>query len=253
MNCRKKTAEFDSPHRKFQQLKIWRNSAAFCLCMTVGLFSGSAATAPADDLQVNFEHDDIPLPAGSITGTVTNTSTRHYRCIDLVFFLLYSGGMSGPAELRINLQNLSPGAVSAYSGALQTLASFGLRRIEICSVSSETEPIPDRDTCTITGSVVSKTGFEGIDDRGQSEKIKRINLVTPAGKLISEIGFRSDTPSTTRYFIFTRVPANYSYNVQLGYEWKTDPSRVPVDCPNSRGEFEFSIEPLKHTGNRLGG
>jgi hypothetical protein len=212
-----------------------------------------------------FRGDKSLPPPGGITGTVTNKSAQYYRCVDLVFRLIYKGGASGPAEQRVRVQNLSPRAVKNYSAPLQSKAGFGLQRIETCtSGSGGTPPTPNPDhDCTIKGSVTSTMGFEGIGDRGRREKIERVFLLTPDGKLVSEEPLSNRTNHVhdhrngktydSREFDFARIPANNSYVVQLSNAWKTAPSKLRVRCPDSQGRYEFEIVPLKHTGNRLGG
>lgn len=250
----------------FSQLNIRRNSAAVCICVALSLSCGTATAGPGDDLGVMFRGDKSLPPPGGIAGTVTNKSAQSYRCVDLVFRLSYKDGASGPAEQRVRVQNLSPRAVKNYSAPLQSKAGFGLQRIETCtSVSGGTPPMQantDRD-CTIKGRVTSTMGFEGIGDRGQREKIERVFLLTPDGKLVSEEPLSDRTAHVrdhrngkiydSREFDFARIPANHSYVVQLSNAWKTAPSRITVRCPNPQGRYEFGIAPLAHTGNNLGG
>jgi hypothetical protein len=241
--------------------------------------------APEDDLAVMFRGDSNPPPSGGIAGTVTNKSTNHYECVDLVFYLIYKNGASGPAEQWVRVQNLPPASVTSYSSALHARAGFGLKRIESCgSLSNGGQPLPtppvpippvpapptppvpnsNRD-CTIRGVVNSIANFEGIGDRGQLERLEKVYLLTPDGKKVSEDWLSVKTTRVNdhrtgktrqylqREYSFARIPANLNYVVQLSYAWRTSPAKVSVSCPDSKGRFDFGIPPLMHTGNRLGG
>lgn len=223
-----------------------------------------ASAAMKDDLGVMFRSDSSLPDPGGIAGTVTNKSTRNYHCVELVFKLYYNSATTGPAEKRIRITNLNSKAVRNYSAPLISKAGFGLQRIESCSVTAEIPPdqAQKRD-CTIKGNVTSTTKFVGVDDTGRRESIKNVYLLTPDRKLVT-----TETLSTTtkrisdhrtgkkydsREFDFARIPANKSYIVQLSYAWTTAPERVNIHCPDAKGRYEFTIKPIKHTGNRLGG
>jgi len=249
----------------FSRRNIRKNTAFAFICAAFCLFGGPATAGPQDDLGVMFRGDkSLPEPGG-ITGTVTNKSRQYYGCVDLVFRLIYKNRESGPAEQRVRVENLSPRAVKNYSARLASEAGFGLKGIETCtSVSGEETLTPSSDhNCRIKGSVTSTMGFEGINDIGRREKIQRVFLLTPDGKLVSEEELssrlihvhdhRDGKTYDSREFDFARIPANKSYLVQLSNAWKTAPSRLTVRCPDSKGRYEFEIVPLKHTGNRLGG
>jgi hypothetical protein len=255
------TAEYRFSLSGTQQL-----AAAACFCLTLFLPSGAAMAAAEDDLKVMFRGDrDLP-PPGGIAGTVTNSSARQYDCIDIVFRLVYKGGAGdGPAEQRVRLENLSPRSVTNYSAPLQSKAGFGLQGIELCSAQAgenPPQPSPQKD-CTVTGQVRSTMSFEGIGDTGHSEKIERVFLLTPDGKLVSEEPLSARTTQVndhrtgetfdSREFSFARLPANLSYVVQLSNAWKTTPAKLTFRCPDSQGRHEFGIGPLEHIGNRLGG
>ncbi|MCK5902884.1 MAG: hypothetical protein KAG28_07020 [Cocleimonas sp.] len=235
----------------------------------------TAFAAPKDDLVVMFRGDTMLPPPGGIAGTVTNKSTNYYKCVDLVFYLKYKSGASGPAEQRVRVKNLLPSRVQSYSSALHARAGFGLKRIESCKLlSNGKQPLPipptppapyqNRD-CTLRGVVNSIANFEGRDDRGQIERVQKVYLFTPAGKKVSEDSLSVKTTRVNdhragkkkqylqRKYSFARIPANLNYVVKLGYEWKTKPVKVNISCPNSKGRFDFRVPPLMHTGNRLGG
>lgn len=259
--------EFTQPAKsRFSRSNIRQNTAFACICIAVCLFGGPVTAGLEDDLGVMFRGDRSRPPPGGISGTVTNKSVQHYDCVDLVFRLSYRGEASdGPAEQRVRVQNLSPRSVTNYSVPLQSKAGFGLQGIETCSSMSggnPPAPSPDRD-CAVTGQVTSTMSFEGIGDRGQREKVERVFLLTPDGKLISEEPLldktnhvrdhRSGKTYDSLEFGFARLPANLNYVVQLSNAWKTTPPRLTFHCPDPQGRYEFRIGPLKHTGNRLGG
>ncbi len=236
----------------------------------------TAFAAPKDDLVVMFRGDKILPPPGGIAGTVTNKSTNYYECVDLVFYLKYKSGVSGPAEQWVRVQNLPPSRVQSYSSALHARAGFGLKRIESCEPLSDGEqplpipptppPVPDQNrNCTVRGVVNSIANFEGRGDRGQLERVEKVYLLTPGGKKVSEDSLSVKTARVNdhrvgktkqylqRKYSFARIPANLNYVVQLSYAWKTNPVKVNISCPDSKGRFDFGIPPLMHTGNRLGG
>ncbi len=250
----------------------------------------SAFAAPEDDLAVVFRGDSSLPPPGGIAGTVTNKSTNHYECVYLVFYLKYKSGTNGPPEQWVRVQNLPPASVRSYSSALLARAGFGLKRIESCGNLSDgkqplptppvptspvpTSPVPAPPTpdvpnqnrdCTIRGVVNSIANFEGRGDRGQLERIEKVYLLTPDGKQVSEDWLSVKTTRVNdhragktgqylqREYSFARLPANLSYVVQLSYAWRTNPAKINLSCPDSKGRFDFRIPPLMHTGNRLGG
>ncbi len=240
---------------RFSRSGIKHNTASACFCLALYVFCSAAFAAPEDDLRVMFRSDNSLPPPGGIAGTITNSSAQHYDCVDLVFRLIYKKGASGsPTEQRVRVESVSPRSVTKYAVPLQSKAGFGLQGIEICASEPGGDlpvPRPKRD-CTVTGQVTSTMNFVGIGDRGQTEKIEKVFLLTPDGKLVSE-DFISKSTNHVREFSFSRLPANLSYVVQLSYAWKTTPPKLTFRCPDSRGRYEFRIGPLKHIGNRLGG
>ena len=261
------------PRLKIQSILKIISDTFICASICFVFVSIDAAfAAPKDDLGVMFRSDRSLPPPGGISGTVTNKSTNHYECVDLVFFLIYKNGASGPAELRVRVQNLSPASVTNYSSALRSRAGFGLKRIEPCkTLPEEEQPMPPppasdpKRDCTIRGVVNSIANFEGIGDTGRLERIEKVYLLTPDGKKVSEDWLSEKTTRVNdhragktkqylqRKYSFSRIPANQNYVIQLSYAWRTSPAQVRVSCPNSKGHFDFGIPPLKHTGNRLGG
>jgi hypothetical protein len=58
---------------------------AACIGVVFTVSIETAFAAPEDDLAVMFRGDRSLPPPGGIAGTVTNKSTNHYECVDLVF------------------------------------------------------------------------------------------------------------------------------------------------------------------------
>jgi hypothetical protein len=251
---------------RFTRSRPKHNTISVYFFLAVFSFGSAAFAGPEDDLQVMFRGDKSLPPPGGIAGTVTNSSARHYACVDVVFNLYYKSKASdSPKEQRVRLEGLSPRSVTNYSAALQHKAGVGLKGVEVCvaePVANTPKPRPDRD-CTVSGEVTSAMSFSGIGDRGETEKIDKVFLLTPDEKLVSEDfllaqadnvhDHRSGKKAGSRTFSFGRLPANLSYVVKLSYAWKTSPEQLTFSCPDSQGRYEFRLGPLKHIGNRLGG
>jgi hypothetical protein len=126
-------------------------------------------------------------------------------------------------------------------------------------------PAAAQNTCEVTGRVTSSVGFIGKDDRGEKSAIDDVHLMQGASHLASVkldarvIKVRDHRVEArlreyeAREYHFSAVQPGADYSLTLGRYWRTKPAEIQFSCPNRQGQNSFTVGPLEHVGNWLGG
>ena len=158
---------------------------------------------------------------------------------------------SMPGALQLELK-----ATTTYELVAEHRAGPPARRtftVNVARLPSPTRPPAETRACTVAGTVVSEMNFQGVDDVRQRAEIKTVYVLGAQDrKLVARSTLTPGSSSTSRRYMFADLPADRRYVVLLDPAWRTQPAEIAVACPDSLGRFDFTLSPLRHTGNRLG-
>jgi hypothetical protein len=105
------------------------------------LMPGLACADIHSDLNLTFSREGRNDESGYLVGDITNSSTRHYGCVELRFSLTRQSGRP-PTVISFKVRGIGPRTRVPFRYALPYPTGFTLKSMQLCPATRATPPPP---------------------------------------------------------------------------------------------------------------